>query len=367
MKIAVYAISLNEAGFAERFCQSAADADYIVIADTGSSDDTAEIARQHNASVYSISISPWRFDKARDASLALVPADADVCIALDLDEVLMPGWREEIERVWTAETTRMRYRYDWGHGKVFQASKIHHRRGYYWRHPCHEYPYPEGRIQEVAVETDMLLIKHLPDPTKSRGQYLNLLEISVREDPSCPRNAFYYARELTYYGKWKEAVPALHAYLDNPKATWNLERCFAMRLLGDAYENLGDNRAAEQWYRRAVAEAPGTREPWLSLATHAYKTKAWLSCYHAAKSGLAITQRSYTYIDDPRSWGHALSDLGSIAAYYLGMWKEAVELGRMALNMSPDDKRLQANLAFAEQALADDLGQIPKITDNLGT
>ena len=36
MKVAVYSIALNEAKFAERWADSAAEADYRVVADTGS-------------------------------------------------------------------------------------------------------------------------------------------------------------------------------------------------------------------------------------------------------------------------------------------------------------------------------------------
>ncbi len=42
MKIAVYAISKNEEQFVQRFCDSAQDADLILIADTGSTDKTVE-------------------------------------------------------------------------------------------------------------------------------------------------------------------------------------------------------------------------------------------------------------------------------------------------------------------------------------
>ena len=110
MKICVYAISKNEEQFVERFCASAKDADLILIADTGSTDNTAVKAAECGAVVHDIFISPWRFDMARDTALALIPRDIDVCISLDLDEVLEPGWREEIERVWElGKTTRLRY------------------------------------------------------------------------------------------------------------------------------------------------------------------------------------------------------------------------------------------------------------------
>ena len=42
-------------------------------------------------------IAPWRFDTARNRSLALVPEDADICVCTDLDEVFHPGWRAALE------------------------------------------------------------------------------------------------------------------------------------------------------------------------------------------------------------------------------------------------------------------------------
>lgn len=346
MKIAVYAISKNEEQFVERFCASAKDADLILIADTGSTDNTADLAREHGAVVHDICITPWRFDKARDTALALIPRDFDVCISLDLDEELQPGWREEIERVWTADTTRLRYKFDWGCGIVFYYEKIHHRHGYHWHHPCHEYPRADGRITEVWAHTDMLLAIHKPDPTKSRGQYLDLLELSVKEDPHCPRNAFYYARELTFYSQWVDAIVALLRYLDLPGATWVNERCYAMRLLGQSYTKLGQCDTAREWYRKAAAEAPNTREPWVELAGLAYHDQDWQACHDAALRALEIKDKALVYTMDPAVWGANPHDLAAIAAWNLGLQDTAITQGELACALSPDDQRLKQNLAF---------------------
>jgi len=166
MKICVYAISKNEEMFVERFCNSAKDADLILIADTGSTDMTADLAQDCGAQVHEICITPWRFDDARNAALALIPKDIDVCVSLDLDEELQPGWREEIERVWTKGTTRLRYGFDWGAGIVFKYEKIHARHGYRWTHPCHEYPIPY-LIDEQYADTDMLMVIHKPDKPRA--------------------------------------------------------------------------------------------------------------------------------------------------------------------------------------------------------
>src|SRR5688572_30281194 len=109
MKVAVYTIAKNEERFAERWARSCEEADYRVVLDTGSTDKTVERLRSLGVTVHSAEIRPWRFDVARNQSLALVPEDAEVCIALDMDEILVPGWREALERAWAPGTTMLRY------------------------------------------------------------------------------------------------------------------------------------------------------------------------------------------------------------------------------------------------------------------
>jgi tetratricopeptide (TPR) repeat protein len=347
MKIAVYAISKNEEQFVERFCQSARDADLILIADTGSTDKTADLAREHGAVVHDISISPWRFDIARNTALSLIPRDIDVCISLDLDEILEPNWREEIERVWKlGETTRLRYFFDWGCGIKFKYEKIHARHGYRWHHPCHEYPVPDGRITEVWADTDMLLAVHKPDPNKSRGQYLDLLRISVEEDPNCPRNAFYYARELSFHKEWSKAIEQCNRYLNLPKATWQNERCYAYRVMGRCYNELGNVIEAERAFQKASFEAPNTREPWCELAMLYYRQNRWPECYAAANRALQITNREFVYTVDPAGWGAQPHDLASISAWHMGLKDVALKQARLAVEKEPDDERLQSNLRY---------------------
>lgn len=343
MKIAISAISKNEEAFVKRFCDSAKDADLILIADTGSTDDTVKLATECGAKVYDICITPWRFDLARNAALALLPKDIDIVISLDLDEVMEPGWREEIERVWTADTTRLRYKFDWGAGISFFYEKIFARHGYRFHHSVHEYPRPDGRIKEVYAHTDMLLVSHHPDNTKSRGQYMPLLELAVAEDPHCPRNAFYHARELTFYCRWQEAITALNKYLKMPEATWENERAYAMRLLGKSHAELNNDIVALKWFRLATAEAPNTREVWVELAAQCYKLQMWNESYCAAMNALNITDKQLVYTMDPSVWTEKPHDFASIAAWNLGLKDIAIEQCEKALKFNPTDARLISN------------------------
>ena len=144
MKIVVYAICKNESGFVDRWMDSMQEADRVIVLDTGSTDDTVQKLRSRGARVYEEQFSPWRFDTARNRSLELVDDDADLCVCTDLDEYFLPGWRAELERVWSPGVTQVRYPYVWSFradgsdGVTFWYEKIHARHGYKWTHPVHE-------------------------------------------------------------------------------------------------------------------------------------------------------------------------------------------------------------------------------------
>jgi len=347
MKIAVYAICKDEEQFVKRFCESAKKADVIVIADTGSTDKTVEIAKECGAQVHSIYINPWRFDSARNAALSLVPQDVDVCISLDLDETLEPGWRQEIERVWTGEINRLQHMFDNGDGLIFTVSRIHARTGFVWKYPCHEYITADARNTEVLAVTQAILMLHQPDNTKSRGQYLPMLAMAVKEDPNCSRSQFYYARELSFHGKNQDAVAEFKKFLNMPSATWFVERAYAMRMLGSLEEIAGNN--GNSWFYKAVAEDTDAREPWLELALKYYKVQDWEKCYLNAKMALTKKEQALWHTTDPKAWTWPPHDFVALAAHHLGLKDEAIAQGELALSFAPTDERLLKNLEFYKE------------------
>lgn len=344
-KIAVYTITKNEEQFIERYCKSAIDADEVYVFDTGSSDATIELAKKCGAIVHSIHVSPWRFDVARNASLAMINANVDICIALDADEVLMPGWREEVESLWQPHTTRMFYLFDWSCDLLFTSNKIHSRKGYLWRFPCHETIVADPRLKESFVSTDKLLVKHLPDHSKSRGQYLDLLEITTKEYPLEARHAFFYARELVIHEQLDKGLEALHKYLNMPNSIWSDERSYAMRIIGDIYKSRGDHDESIKWFIKATEEAPHRKEPWYKLSEECYNLKIWDKSYEAAKKCISLPPSAQWPVDSKVE--SALPyDYAAIAAFYLGKKEEALELGEKAASMAPDDPRIKNNLIF---------------------
>lgn len=349
MKVAVYTIALNEEQFVQRWYESAKEADYILIADTGSTDGTVALAKSLGINVVEISIKPWRFDDARNASLAYLPNDIDYCIALDLDEVLIEGWRQKLEAVPT-QTTRPRYKYTWSWveegkpGLQYGGDKIHSRHGYRWKHPVHEVLVTD-RIAQVEHWFD-LEIHHHPDSTKPRSQYLPLLAQSVLEDPHNDRNAFYYARELYFYGQYQQATDEFKRHLELPTANWKPERAASMRYIAKMDD---DWQVQEEWLKKAIAEAPDRREAYVDLAQVYYEQGMWTACKGAAKKALSITEKPLEYLCEEHAWGFAPYDYVAISAYKLGDTSEALEYGMKAVELNPTDERLQRNLMFYKE------------------
>lgn len=346
MKVAVYAIALNEERHVERWAASCAEADVRVILDTGSTDRTVELARAAGVTVHEAVVSPWRFDTARNMALALIPEDVDYCVTLDLDEVLHPGWREALEQM-PAEVTRPRFRYIFQRDAAgretftFRGHSCHARHGYEWRGAIHESVCATG--PEVAALCEFT-VEHLPDPGKSREQYLPLLERACDDNPDDPRLTFYLGRELMYRGRGEDAERVLRrrvAMNDDHRG----ERSSAMRYLAALVP-----AEAEAWLLRACAEIPWAREPWADLALHYYRAESWEPCLAAAARTLSITERPEGWFCEPYAWGALPDDLMALSCHRLGLHERAIHHGENAAEIDPDDPRLAENLTYYRDA-----------------
>lgn len=358
MIVCVYAICKNESKFVDRWMDSMREADSVYVLDTGSADNTAALLRARGAQVTVETISPWRFDTARNRSLQLVPDDADICVCTDIDEYFHPGWRRLLEEAWKPGTTRAAYRYTWNfnpdgsEGYVFWTEKAHSRHGYVWTHPVHEVLSWVGEGQEGGkVYVEGMQLDHRADNSKSRSQYLPLLEQSVLEEPDDDRNMHYLGREYYFHSMWDEAIITLKRHLLLPKATWRDERCASMRYIARCYAAKGDMGEAKRWLIRAVAEAPHLREPYLELAERMYEERNWDAVAALCRDALEITERPRTYICEAEAWGSMPWDLLSLGLYYTGRPSEAVDAAKTAQELSPKDERIARNIEIMQESL----------------
>lgn len=348
LKVAVYTIALNEAMHVDRWADSAVDADYRIIADTGSTDGTVERLREKGVIVHPIAIRPWRFDDARNAAMALIPGDVDVCVTMDMDVFLAPGWRPKLEAAWTEGTTALYIRMilrpntDNLDGVGGSPSKsFHHRWGYRFKRPVHEALVFTGE-QEKAHNCFDLVMYHVQDHSKTtRRQYLPLMELAHKEDPKDSQICFWLGREYMWASRPEEAAELLQRYLALPDSNWTEERAEAMRYLARLQP---DQKMA--WLDRARLEAPHRRETWLDLAEELHHQGDWPGLFWACLNGIEKTRQTGSYLDDGQAWGFRLFDLGAIACWHLNVMDRAVAWGEKAIELDPGNERLKTNLGF---------------------
>lgn len=356
MKIVVYAICKNEVQFADRWMDSMSEADQIIVLDTGSEDGSADRLRERGAQVTVEPISPWRFDAARNRSLELVPKDADLCVCTDLDEVFQPGWRKALEQAWKPGVRQLRYRYVWNfnpdgsEGYVFWIDKIHTREGFRWINPVHEVLQWTGTGPCAACFAEGVRLEHHADHSKSRGQYLPLLELAVKETPRNDRNMHYLGREYFFYRDWDNCIRTLERHIAMPEANWPDERSASMRYLARAYAEKGEDAQARRWFHRGIIEAPHLREPFVDFAAYLVEQKEWDGAAWLAREALKRTERPRSYICEGAAWNDLPYDLLALSCYYTGRYAEALEAGRKAAELAPWKERLTENLDFYRKA-----------------
>jgi len=349
-KICVYAICKNEEKFVDRWMDSMNEADLVVVTDTGSKDGTVERLRERGAVVYQEIIKPWRFDKARNLSLGHVPEDVDICVCTDLDEVLEPGWRKRLEDAWEEDADMGNYVYNWSLDAQSRPLvqmiyfKVHARKSYRWEYPVHECLHYLGRTREKKVFVEGMVLNHYPDNEKSRGSYIGLLEMGVAEKPNDTRMSYYLGREYMYKREWESCIKELQRYLRLPDASWTQERCAAMRWIAKAYAGLKKYPEAYQWYHRAVAEEPKMRDAYVECAKLAYLLSDWEICFYMSDQALKIKEKSRSFVNAGHAWDHTPHDLAAISSYWLGMYDRAEKHAKDAVDLEPENNRLQNNL-----------------------
>ena len=345
MKVAIYALAKNEAANVPAWEASCREADVRVVTDTGSADNTVELLAAAGVTVATGSPVPWRWDDAHNLSLYHVPADVDVCIRLDLDEVLDPGWREALEADWTAETGRLRYWYQWSEQVRFLCDRVHRRAGYRWSGPTHEgLTCWDG--EDVHTMSERFGIRHHRQPGKKHKSDLTLLKQAVRETPHDARMHWYLAREMDYADD-AETLDAWQRYLRMPGGQ-TTERAYAFRMLAKREPD-----RAKRHLFAAMLESPQEPESFLAFAEMAYRMEDWVSCLYYARQALSCPASSQTHASDARAYGELPADLACVAASRLAMDDEALKHAREAVRRCPNDPRLIGNLAHLERKLSE--------------
>lgn len=340
MKIAAYGIALNEEKHAARWAETTKGADIRVVCDTGSTDRTVEILREHGVIVHEISVKPWRFDVARNAALSLVPGDIDICLSLDMDELVDDDFFDKVKEHWKPGANKGWCEFDTGY--VWLATRLHARHGIYWKYPIHEVFGPSMDTDIVSC-TIPSMMRHKPDNSKSRGQYLPMLIAASKEMGKDHRIFTYLCREYYFYKHWEMVVKTAETLLSF-STDWNVERAAACRWASEALRSLGRHDEALIWAKRSI-ELDRCGESYYEVINCHYAVGNWQGILDVAPLVDACAQATH-YLAVASIWKWQLHDMRALAYHYLGNNEEAIKYGQLALDGNPTDPRLLKNMDF---------------------
>ena len=278
----------NEEDVLARCLQSAAGvADEIIVVDTGSTDRTKEIARREGAKVFDY---PWADDFAAARNYSFDQATMDYQLWLDADDVLPENTRRGLMLVkeqlppWV-DVVMLPYHTafdDAGRPLLtfYRERLLRRSRRYRWEGEVHEVIPVAGRRISLPLPVEHRKL-HASEP----GRNLRILEGLIRSGRELsPRQQFYYARELLFAGRYRQAAIWLERFLhaggwreDNIRACLDLSLCMeqlgreeeALRAVfrsflydnpraesccaaGGLLERRGDYERAVYWYRLAL-------------------------------------------------------------------------------------------------------------------
>ncbi len=222
----------NEADVLARCLESVSGlVDEIVIVDTGSTDQTREIAGRFTNRVYDFT---WIDDFAAARNYAFSLAEKDYCMWLDADDVILDEDRavfRTLKETLDPAVCVVMAKYNTGFdedGNVtfsyFRERLIKNHAGMRWEGAVHEAVTPEGRVvySEFAVTHRKL---RPSDPERNLRIYENQLAQGVELEP---RQQFYYGRELYYHQRYEDAVRVFELFLDEGRG-WvenNIDACY---------------------------------------------------------------------------------------------------------------------------------------------
>ena len=350
MKIAVYAIAHNEAGFLRRWYNCVKEADYVCVLDTGSTDSTYALCKKLGIITSRMAFVPFHFGMARNASMSLIPADADICVCMDIDETISPGWAEKVRKAFTDNPdatcgwckfitsfkpdgkTPNRITRHW---KIYR----NHIAGAEWKARVHEYlVFKEHR--EVFIPN--VTVEHHPDTKKSRRQYLDLLATEAKENPD-QRSLYYFGRELMNYKKYDEAIAQFMRYLASGTMNYRAEHTTVLRYIGRCYGRKGDYPNAVKFLRLAVEDSPAFRESACELAELALSHNDMRLAKEMAELALSRTERPQRYPTEEDCWTWKPYDIMSRICIKSGDIIGACQFADSAYRAQPSNERLRKN------------------------
>ena len=219
--------------------------DEIIIVDTGSSDNTKQIAQNYTDKIYDFE---WVNDFSRARNYAFSLATGDYIMWLDADDVVPQTSLEKLmslkEKLDGSKDCYM-LKYAIAFNNQGNPTFLYYREiivkndgTFFWVDPVHEVITPHGNIEYSDI-----VIYHKKQKETPKRRNLDIYEEQLKQGKGLSaRQKFYYARELYYNQMYTEAIKELNDYLTNHNG-WlenKIEACLTLSRCHMATHNISD-------------------------------------------------------------------------------------------------------------------------------
>lgn len=186
-------------------------ADEIVVADTGSTDDTIKIALLHTDKVYSDFKWCDHFGKARQH--VMNKCTGDWILSIDADDYLAEGGIAQLRKMIAEHPDEYCFSIQFITEKGARTHKLPYIykncKEVHWAGAAHNYISKSARLESGTSIIYGYSPTHKKDPDRS----FRILKQAVKENPNKPRELYYLAREYRYKKDWVNSLYYSEKYL----------------------------------------------------------------------------------------------------------------------------------------------------------
>ncbi len=252
-------------------------ADEIIIVDTGSTDDTKDIALSYTNKVYDFE---WIEDFAKARNYSFSKANMEYIMWLDADDVVLD---EDILKINNLKETLskdvdmvcLKYNLNLDENGIpalsyFRERIVKRKKDYKWVSPIHEVIPRSGN-----VIYENIAITHKKEHPSQPDRNLKIFEKMKNENyPFDARQSFYYARELMYAQKYDNAIKEYLTFLSRNDA-WIENKISACLDLSDIYSSLDNTDQSLEWLFCSMKYSLPRAEVCSKIAWHFILNKEW--------------------------------------------------------------------------------------------
>lgn len=319
--------------------------DEIILVDTGSSDNTIQVAKELGMKVYE---RPWDNSFCRARNFSCSKASGEWIFCPDCDEVVKKP-KEFLRFLKSVDASvnqialylHISWDYEGKPINVFPSQRCFRRGTHEWAGDLHEFLTPLPGFRSNVQICESAWFEHHPDINKNRDWYIDILREQANNNPNDPRYLHYMGREALYKGLYVEALGYFERCLEYH--TWDLERSQTRIYMSDCYVHLNQPDKAEEQLLLSLKEEPTRRDAYFKLGElyrGQNKHDRAVIWYRACTSVPKTKPRYFTNED---LYG-ALPFLRMAYSYwYLGDMKSAVEAYNLAKEKEPSMPEVTQN------------------------